>query len=85
MPIQAANPWISHSDLWSGSSSLAYIDGSLMRLALAGITAIEAAGGPVVPWQPGRTDYNDASAAEEHRGQIGDRRVINQNTCMIVY
>ena len=30
-------------------------------------------GGPTVPWQPGRTDYDSAAAAEEHRGVVGDR------------
>ncbi|RSH88655.1 hypothetical protein EHS25_002882 [Saitozyma podzolica] len=57
IPIQAANPWISHADLWT----------------LAGVTAIETMGGPRIPWQPGRTDYTGAAAAEEHRGQVGDR------------
>ena len=41
--------------------------------ALAGIAAIEAMGGPTVPWQPGRTDYDSAAAAEAHRGVVGDR------------
>lgn len=57
LPIQAANPWLSHSDLWT----------------LSGITAIEAMGGPKIPWQPGRTDYESAEAAESHRGSVGDR------------
>ncbi len=56
-PIQAANPWISHADLWT----------------LAGVEAIAAMGGPKVPWQPGRTDYKDDSEANEHRGNVGDR------------
>lgn len=45
--------------------------------ALAGITAIEAMGGPQIPWQPGRTDYSSAEAAAEHRGTVGDRYVIS--------
>ncbi|KAJ9127843.1 hypothetical protein QFC24_000127 [Naganishia onofrii] len=57
MPIQQANPWITHADLWT----------------LAGVEAIKAMGGPDVPWQPGRMDYNDESHAEEHRGNISDR------------
>ena len=57
MPIQAANPWISHADLWT----------------LAGVTALEAMKGPKVPWRPGRTDYEDESHADDHRGNIGDR------------
>jgi cytochrome c peroxidase len=44
-----------------------------MNVALAGITAIEAAGGPTVPWQPGRTDYEHEAAASDHRGSVGDR------------
>ena len=56
-PIQDANRWISHADLWT----------------LAGVTAIEAMKGPKVPWRPGRSDYEDESHAEEHRGNIGDR------------
>jgi peroxiredoxin len=43
------------------------------EIALAGITAIEAMGGPQIPWQPGRTDYKTAEAAAEHRGTVGDR------------
>jgi len=40
-PIKAKHPWISYADLWT----------------LAGVVAIEALGGPVVPWKPGRVDY----------------------------
>ncbi|KAK4689509.1 hypothetical protein P7C73_g603, partial [Tremellales sp. Uapishka_1] len=57
IPIQTANPWISHADLWS----------------LAGVTAIQALGGPEIPWQGGRSDYESGEAAEVHRGNIGDR------------
>nr|XP_031860017.1 uncharacterized protein CI109_004625 [Kwoniella shandongensis]KAA5527089.1 hypothetical protein CI109_004625 [Kwoniella shandongensis] len=57
IPIQAANPWISHADLWT----------------LAGTTAIQAMGGPQIPWEAGRSDYDSAEAAEEHRGVVGDR------------
>jgi peroxiredoxin len=41
--------------------------------ALAGITAIEALGGPQIPWKAGRTDYENAEAASSHRGNVGDR------------
>ncbi|KAK1927065.1 heme peroxidase [Papiliotrema laurentii] len=57
LPIQAANPWISHADLWT----------------LAGVTAIQAMGGPEIPWQPGRSDYESKEAATSHRGNVGDR------------
>lgn len=41
--------------------------------ALAGITAIEAMGGPKIPWEPGRSDYASAVEAADHRGNVGDR------------
>lgn len=59
MPIQKANPWITHADLWT----------------LAGVEAIKAMGGPDVPWQPGRMDYEDEAHADDHRGNISDRYV----------
>ncbi|KAL4857583.1 Cytochrome c peroxidase [Chlorella vulgaris] len=40
-PVKQKFPWISYSDLWT----------------LAGATAVEAMGGPHVPWRPGRSDY----------------------------
>jgi catalase (peroxidase I) len=49
--------------------------------ALAGVTAIETMGGPRIPWQPGRTDYTGGAAAEEHRGQVGDRCVRPVQLC----
>ncbi|KAI9637367.1 heme peroxidase [Dioszegia hungarica] len=57
MPIQEANPWITHADLWT----------------LAGVEAIEAMGGPKVPWEAGRTDYETEEAATDHRGEIVNR------------
>jgi cytochrome c peroxidase len=39
-PIKAKFPWITYADLWT----------------LAGATAVEAMGGPHIPWRPGRTD-----------------------------
>ncbi|KAJ3363242.1 cytochrome c peroxidase [Allomyces javanicus] len=44
-PIKAKHPWISYADLWT----------------LAGVTAVEAMGGPKVPWTPGRTDKTEAT------------------------
>lgn len=38
--VKADNPWISYGDLWT----------------LGGVTAVEALGGPIVPWKPGRVD-----------------------------
>jgi catalase (peroxidase I) len=37
-PIKMKHPWISYADLWT----------------LAGVVSIEAMGGPVVDWSPGR-------------------------------
>jgi len=44
-PVKAAHPWITYSDLWT----------------LAGVVAIEEAGGPKIPWKGGRTDFVDDS------------------------
>lgn len=51
LPIQAKHPWISHADLWT----------------LAGVTAVEAMGGPKTPWTPGRTDYVRGCHCRSHR------------------
>lgn len=40
-PVKQKHPWISYSDLWT----------------LAGAVAIEAMGGPHIPWRPGRSDH----------------------------
>ncbi len=42
-PIKKQFPWISYSDLWT----------------LAAVVAVEELDGPVVPWRPGRIDYED--------------------------
>lgn len=39
-PVKAKHPWISYADLWT----------------LAGAVAVEAMGGPAIPWRGGRTD-----------------------------
>ncbi|KAF6255299.1 L-ascorbate peroxidase [Scenedesmus sp. NREL 46B-D3] len=44
-PVKAAHPWISYADLWT----------------LAGAVAIEAMGGPTIPWRPGRVDKTGTS------------------------
>jgi catalase (peroxidase I) len=44
-PIKAKYPVLSYADLWT----------------LAGVTAIEEANGPVIPWRPGRSDKPDGS------------------------
>jgi len=44
-PIKRRFPWITYADLWT----------------LAGATAVEAMGGPVIPWRPGRSDARDSS------------------------
>ncbi|KAI8840916.1 heme peroxidase [Chytridium lagenaria] len=42
-PIKKKHPWLSYADLWT----------------LAGVTAVEAMGGPVIPWKAGRTDKDE--------------------------
>ncbi|ROV96055.1 hypothetical protein VPNG_09176 [Cytospora leucostoma] len=54
-PVKRQHPWITYSDLWT----------------LAGITAIQAMGGPEIPWLPGRTDFVDDSKLPP-RGRLPD-------------
>ncbi|ROV88319.1 hypothetical protein VSDG_09440 [Cytospora chrysosperma] len=54
-PVKRQHPWITYSDLWT----------------LAGVTAIQAMGGPEIPWLPGRTDYVDDSKLPP-RGRLPD-------------
>ena len=54
-PIKRLHPWITYSDLWT----------------LGAIAAIEAMGGPEIPWLPGRTDYVDDSKLPPH-GRLPD-------------
>ncbi|KAJ3412043.1 hypothetical protein HDV05_001373 [Chytridiales sp. JEL 0842] len=42
-PIKKKHPWISYADLWT----------------LAGVTSIEAMGGPTIPWKGGRSDKDE--------------------------
>lgn len=53
--VKCAHPWITYADLWT----------------LAGVVAIEAMGGPSIPWQAGRTDYVDDSKLPP-RGRLPD-------------
>lgn len=55
LPVKERHPWISYADLWT----------------LAGVVAIEAMGGPVVPWKPGRRDKNDETACPPN-GRLPD-------------
>ncbi|KAJ4422753.1 hypothetical protein N0V82_002532 [Gnomoniopsis sp. IMI 355080] len=54
-PVKAQHPWITYADLWT----------------LAGVTAIQAMGGPDIPWLPGRTDFVDDSKLPP-RGRLPD-------------
>lgn len=54
-PVKRQHPWITYADLWT----------------LAGVTAIEAMGGPSIPWLPGRTDFVDDSKLPP-RGRLPD-------------
>eukprot|EP00887_Chlorella_sp_A99_P004348 scaffold15.g4348.t1 len=42
-PVKRKHPWISYSDLWT----------------LGGAVAVEAMGGPHIPWRPGRSDKEE--------------------------
>ncbi|KAI1437097.1 peroxiredoxin [Xylaria sp. CBS 124048] len=58
-PIKAANPWITYADLWT----------------LASVVAIEAMGGPRVPWKGGRTDFGSTAEDQKKippRGRLPD-------------
>lgn len=69
LPVKEKHPWITHADLWT----------------LAGVVGIEAMGGPIVPWRPGRLDKNDhtscppngrlpdASQGEKHIREVFNR------------
>ena len=59
----------------SGVSRQDIISHYKLTTALAGITAIEAMGGPKIPWQKGRSDYESEQLAGDHRGNVGDRSV----------
>lgn len=54
-PVKRSHPWVTYADLWT----------------LAGVTAVEAMGGPAVPWLPGRTDFVDDSKLPP-RGRLPD-------------
>ncbi|KAI1131107.1 heme peroxidase [Nemania abortiva] len=58
-PVKAAHPWITYADLWT----------------LAGTVAIEAMGGPRIPWAGGRTDFGESEAEQARippRGRLPD-------------
>ena len=54
-PVKQKHSWITYADLWT----------------LAGVVAIEAMGGPKIPWQAGRTDFVDDSKLPP-RGRLPD-------------
>jgi len=72
-PIKKKYSWLSYSDLWT----------------LGGAVAIEAMGGPKIPWQPGRSDHDngdkgpkpgrlpDASKGADHIREIFYRMGFN--------
>lgn len=67
-PVKAAHPWITYADLWT----------------LAGVVAIEAMGGPKIPWRPGRTDYVDDSKLPP-RGRLPDASQGSDHVRAIFY
>lgn len=50
-PVKAKFPWISYGDLWT----------------LAGTCAIQEAGGPAIPWRPGRQDQDVSACTPDGR------------------
>jgi cytochrome c peroxidase len=50
-PIKAKYPGLSYGDLWT----------------IAGIAAVQEAGGPAIPWRPGRTDGTAANCTPDGR------------------
>lgn len=54
-PIHKKHSWMTHSDLYT----------------FAGAVAIEALGGPVIPWKAGRTDIKDSKLCPAH-GRLPD-------------
>jgi peroxiredoxin len=54
-PVKGAHPWVTYADLWT----------------LAGVVAIEAMGGPAIPWREGRSDFADDSTLPP-RGRLPD-------------
>ncbi|KAI3324412.1 peroxiredoxin [Xylariaceae sp. AK1471] len=56
-PIKSSHPWITYADLWT----------------LASVVAIEAMGGPEIPWKGGRTDFTDTDQSKiPPRGRLPD-------------
>ncbi|KAI9140769.1 mitochondrial putative cytochrome c peroxidase [Paraphysoderma sedebokerense] len=55
-PIKKKHPWISYADLWT----------------LSGVVAIEALGGPKVPWKPGRSDKPVSTKEIPPNGRLPD-------------
>lgn len=62
-PVKEKHPWITYSE--SVSSPTLHVHLTLTHIlslwTLAGVVAIEAMGGPKIPWKPGRTDFVDDS------------------------
>jgi catalase (peroxidase I) len=56
-PIKQSNPSVSYADLYT----------------VAGATAVEAMGGPYIPWRAGRTDDTDGGKSPNH-GRMPDAK-----------
>ncbi|KAG9306030.1 hypothetical protein G9A89_002027 [Geosiphon pyriformis] len=67
-PVKKKFPWISYADLWT----------------IAGVVAIEAMGGPVVPWKPGRTDKTKESECPSN-GRLPDAAHTQQHVRDVFY
>lgn len=67
-PIKEEHPWITYADLWT----------------LAGVVAVEAMGGPKVPWKSGRTDFVDDSKCAP-RGRLPDASQAHDHLRSVFY
>lgn len=67
-PVKRAHPWVTYADLWT----------------LAGVTAVEAMGGPEVPWRPGRTDFVDDGRVPP-RGRLPDGALGAEHVRAVFY
>jgi catalase (peroxidase I) len=67
-PVKTKHPWISYGDLWT----------------MAGAIAIEAMGGPHIPWFPGRVDKSSESDCPP-QGRLPDANLGAQHLRDVFY
>ncbi|CAN6606296.1 cytochrome c peroxidase, mitochondrial [Trichomonascus vanleenenianus] len=67
-PVKNKFPWISYADLWT----------------FAGAAAVEAMGGPKIPWKPGRVDYVDEENVPPN-GRLPDGALAQDHVRSVFY